>query len=69
MLNKFSSTIIYVKVALISLSLIPLGNVLLRELQIDAQNSNFEQFESDLYMKSQSMPLRIQPLITANNIH
>ena len=36
------------------------GNVLLRgELQIDAINSKFENFESSLYMKSVSMPLNI----------
>ena len=35
------------------------GNVLLRgELQIDAKNSNFDIFESALYMKSGSMVLR-----------
>ena len=35
------------------------GNVLLgRKLQIGAKNSNFEIFESALYMKSVSMPLR-----------
>ena len=35
-------------------------NVLLRgALQIDAINSNFESFESALYMKSVSMPLSI----------
>ena len=34
------------------------GNVLLyRKLQIYAKNSNFENFESALYMKSMSMPL------------
>ena len=34
------------------------GNVLLRgELQIDANNSNFKNFESAMYMKSGSMPL------------
>ena len=37
--------------------MISLGNVLLRgELQIDANNSYFENFESALYMKSGSMP-------------
>ena len=35
------------------------GNVLLGgKLQIGAKNSNFEIFESALYMKSVSMPLR-----------
>ena len=34
------------------------GNVLLGgKLQMDAKNSNFETFESTLYMKSVSMPL------------
>ena len=34
------------------------GNALLRgELQIDAINSNFENFESALHMKSVGMPL------------
>ena len=38
--------------------LIPLGNVLFRgQLQIDAINSNFDNFESTLYLKSVSMPL------------
>ena len=50
------------KIALISegndFSLIPFGNVLHRgKLQIDAINSNFENFESALYMRSVSMPL------------
>ena len=56
--------IIYVKIILIShwnyFSLISLGNVLFREdLQSDAKKkkSNFDQFESALYMKSLSMPL------------
>ena len=36
------------------------GNVLFRgELQIDAINSNFENFESALYMKSVNMPLSL----------
>ena len=36
----------------------PSGNVLLGgKLQIGAKNSNFEIFESALYMKSVSMPL------------
>ena len=52
------------KITLISLgndySLTPLGNVLLRgELQIDVINSNIENFESTLYMKSVSMPLTL----------
>ena len=35
------------------------GNVLLGgKLQIGAKNSNFETFESALYMKSVSMPLK-----------
>ena len=39
--------------------LILLRNVLLGgELQTDAKNSNFEIFESTLYMKSGSMPWR-----------
>ena len=29
------------------------------ELQIDAENSNFEIFESALYMKSERMPLTV----------
>ena len=38
------------------------GNVLLGgKLQIGAKNSNFEIFESALYMKSVSMPLRGVP--------
>ena len=37
------------------------GNVLLGgKLQIGAKNSNFEIFESALYMKSVSMPLTVQ---------
>ena len=31
--------------------------ILRRELQTDAQNSNFEKIESTLHMKSPSMPL------------
>ena len=57
--------ITYVKIALTShwndFSLISLYwlNVFLRgELQKDTLNSNFEKFESTLFMKSLSMPLR-----------
>ena len=45
------------------------GNVILRgELQIDAINSNFQNFESALYMKSVSMPLSFNSkiIITIN---
>ena len=39
------------------------GNVLFGgKLQIGAKNSNFEIFESALYMKSLSMPLMASPL-------
>ena len=38
----------------------PWGNVLFGgKLQIGAKNSNFEIFESSLYMKSVSMPLKL----------
>ena len=36
------------------------GTVLFGGKQTDAKNSNFKNFESALYMKSGSMPLRIE---------
>ena len=45
------------------------GNVLLGgKLQIGAKNSNFEIFESALYMKSVSMPLTRNPIHYSNSV-
>ena len=46
------------------------GNVFFGgKLQIDAKNSNFEFFESALYLKSVSMPLMRKVSKTSNCIH
>ena len=64
MLNKFSDTRILAKMAFISYKEMVFakflwGNVLLGgKLEIDVKNSNFDIFNSALYMKSVSMPLR-----------
>ena len=59
MLNKFSDIRISGEIALIHTEMISLrGDVFLRGgLQRDMKMSNFEIFESVLYMKSGSMPL------------
>ena len=62
LLNKFSNTRILAKMALIHKEMISAkclwGNVFLGgKLQMDAKNSNSDNFESALYMKSVSMPL------------
>ena len=45
------------------------GNVFIGgKLQIDAKNSNFEIFESTLYMKSVSMPLILTLLHRHNTV-
>ena len=63
MLNKFSDTRNFAENGYDFIRkwflLNPWGNVLFGEkLHIDAKNSNFKNFESTLYMKSGSMPLR-----------